>query len=65
MKTPTNNYWKNKVIQQVIDTKLVYRNLLYLHTLTVRNENNLIYNCIIKNKIPMNKSHQGDKRHIL
>ena len=51
------------------DTKLIYRNLLFSYTLmTIRKrkqENNPIYNCVKKNKIPRNKLNQGGERPII
>ena len=50
------------------DIKLIYRNLLCFYTLTTNYQKEKLrkqslYNCIKKNKIPRNKSNQGDERH--
>ena len=55
-----------KLLEKLQDTKVIYRNLLHCYTLIQRNqESNPIYNCIQKNKIPMNKSTYGNQRAVL
>ena len=70
LKTPAKKLLELKNSVRLQDKKLIYRNLLHFYTVLTsikkRNEeNNPIYNCTTKNKIPRNKFNQGCERPAL